>query len=63
MKRSAEMSQGLLEREMTHATIERGGRKASKSSDSRTVRRSLSTPRQSVGATVECIGLHLVDGI
>ena len=30
VKRSVEMAQGLLEREMTHATIERGGRKASK---------------------------------
>ena len=30
VKRSVEMSQSLLEREMTHATIERGGRKASK---------------------------------
>ncbi len=28
--RSAEMARGLLEREMTHASIERGGRKASK---------------------------------
>jgi len=28
--RSAEMAKGLLEREMTHATIERGGRKASR---------------------------------
>jgi nitrite reductase/ring-hydroxylating ferredoxin subunit/multimeric flavodoxin WrbA len=30
VRRSAEMAQGLLEREMTHASIERGGRKASK---------------------------------
>jgi len=28
--RSVEMAKGLLEREMTHATIERGGRKASR---------------------------------
>ena len=30
VKRSVEMAQSLLEREMTHASIERGGRKASK---------------------------------
>jgi hypothetical protein len=30
VNRSAEMAQCLLEREMTHASIERGGRKASR---------------------------------